>query len=494
MTGTDEHGLKIQQAAKAKGLEPQAFCDELSQHFRGLAAKANISHTRFSRTTEKEHYEAVQHLWRGLDAKGLIYKGKHEGWYSVTDECFYTDGQVTKVVSSNPEEDQFHISVETGSKVEWTQEENYKFRLSVFRESLLNHYQQHPDAVYPEQFHADVVATLSVPVEDLSVSRPRSRLSWGIPVPNDPEHTIYVWIDALTVYLSATGYPWKSDLTSLPEAIWPPNVQIIGKDILRFHAIYLPAMLQALGLPLSRQLLTHSHWTVGQRKMSKSVGNVADPFEAIDEFGPDVVRYYLARVGGRFKDDVDWSHSQLEKHFRELMSLLGNTYMRITSKKIMEKVRVVSVEQTVEPFSEHMRTIYNRLLPGDSSIASAVDQEMSRLKIADALEHIMNLLGQANELMTLTEPWAKDTGLHHTIGVQTIVLHTLRVCGILLQPFIPSKAEELLDALFIPVSHRTLAYANLGEGRVGGVTPGLRLFNAPRSGEKAHGTKGRPVE
>lgn len=220
---------------------------------KGLAAKANINYTRFSRTTEKEHHEAVQHLWvcdisriaytsspltqRGLDAEGLIFKGKHEGWYSVTDECFYTDGQVTKVVPSNLEEKEYHISIETGSKVEWTQEENYKFRLSAFRESLLEHYQQHPDAVYPEQFHADVVAALSVPMEDLSVSRPRSRLSWGIPVPNDPEHTIYVWIDALTVYLSATGYPWKSDLTSLTKSIWPPNVQIIGKDILRYaHA------------------------------------------------------------------------------------------------------------------------------------------------------------------------------------------------------------------------------------------------------------------
>lgn len=171
---------------------------------------------------------------RELDAKGLIYKGKYEGWYSVSDECFYTDSQVTKAVPSNPSEQDYYISIETGSKVEWTQEENYKFRLSAFRESLLEHYRRHPDAIYPEQFHADVVAALMGPLEDISVSRPRSRLSWGIQVPNDPEHTIYVWIDALTVYLSATEYPWRSDRGLVVKAAWPPNLQIIGKDILRF--------------------------------------------------------------------------------------------------------------------------------------------------------------------------------------------------------------------------------------------------------------------
>lgn len=224
---------------------------------------------------------------------------------------------MTQVDGTNGE-DGYYISTETGSRVEWTQEENYKFRLSAFRDSLLEHFKSHPDAVFPQQHYLDVLTALNGPLDDLSVSRPRSRLSWGITVPNDPEHTIYVWIDALTVYLSATGYPWKAQ-GALKEA-WPPNLQIIGKDILRyvdvtshvclctehsrFHAIYFPAMLQALGLPLTQRLLTHSHWTVEQRKMSKSVGNVADPVEAIDEFGLDVVRYYLARVGGRFKDDV----------------------------------------------------------------------------------------------------------------------------------------------------------------------------------------------
>lgn len=480
MTGTDEHGLKIQQAAKAKGLEPQAFCDELSEHFRNLAAKANISYTRFSRTTEKDHHEAVEHLWRGLDAKGLIYKGKHEGWYSITDECFYTDTQVTKVVPSVPGESEYYISVETGSKVEWTQEENYKFRLSAFRESLLDHYRNNPDAIFPEQFHAEVLSTLSAPVEDLSVSRPRSRLTWGIPVPNDPEHTIYVWIDALTVYLSATGYPWAPARQSPAQAAWPPDVQVIGKDILRFHAIYLPAMLQALGLPLSKRLLTHSHWTVDQRKMSKSLGNVADPVQAIDEFGLDVVRYYLARVGGRFKDDVDWSHMQMEKHFRELMSLLGNTYLRITSKKIMDKV--IAADATGEVLElDLLRSL--RVSVG-SDLWQTVDEHMRHLRIADALEQIMETLRLANELMTKTQPWSKETKPSHASEVFFTITETLRVCGILLQPFVPATATSLLDVLGVPRDERSIRHANALSGQrisIKNITPGVRLFRAPES-------------
>ncbi|KAJ3488505.1 hypothetical protein NLI96_g2773 [Meripilus lineatus] len=268
---------------------------------------------------------------------GYIYKGSHEGWYSVSDECFYTNGQVTKLENqpqTDLEDSETYISSETGSKVEWTQEENYKFCLSAFREPLLAHFNEHSTAIFPAQHHTNIVASLSGPLDDLSVSRPSSRLSWGIPVPNDADHTIYVWIDALTTYLSATGYPWRDANGSGVSSGWPPNLQIIGKDILRFHAIYFPAMLLALDLPLPKQLLSHSHWTVDQRKMSKSIGNVADPIQAIDEYGLDVVRYYLARVGGRFKDDVDWSTSQLEKHSKEITSLLGNLYLRITSQKI----------------------------------------------------------------------------------------------------------------------------------------------------------------
>ncbi|KIP06150.1 hypothetical protein PHLGIDRAFT_73115 [Phlebiopsis gigantea 11061_1 CR5-6] len=449
MTGTDEHGLKIQQAAKAKGFDPQSFCDQLSQHFRNLVSKANISHTRFSRTTERDHHEAVEYLWRELDTKGLIYKDMHEGWYSISDECFYTDTQVTHVTADGQD---YHISTETGSKVEWTQEENYKFRLSAFRESLLEHFKNHPMAVYPEQFHAEVVATLSGTLADLSVSRPRSRLSWGIQVPNDPEHTIYVWIDALTVYLSATGYPWKSDKSVGKKAFWPPNLQIIGKDILRFHAIYFPAILQALGLPLTQQLLTHSHWTVDKRKMSKSVGNVADPLQAIDELGLDAVRYYLARVGGRFKDDVGaYQHSA--KH---------------------------ASSQLTPPDCE-AATLLKTLRDDDQGLARIVDRHMQNLELADALDRIMDTLSKVNTLLTNTAPWGRDVPAETVAETHAITLETLRICAILLQPVIPDKAGELLDALGIPKDQRMTEYAALGHGQVGAITPGVCLFTLPKT-------------
>jgi len=481
MTGTDEHGLKIQKAARERGMSPLAFCDEISQHFRKLAKKANISNTRFSRTTEQDHHNAVQHLWRQLDAKGLIYKGKHEGWYSISDECFYTDGQITKIPVSSGVFEDHHISTETGALVEWTQEENYKFRLSAFQESLATHFKQNPDAIYPPQHHSDILKILSSPLDDLSISRPSSRLLWGVPVPNDADHTIYVWIDALTVYLSATDYPWASNQIGREQG-WPPNIQVIGKDILRFHAIYFPAMLQALGLPLTIQLLTHSHWTVDQRKMSKSVGNVADPIQAIDEFGIDIVRYYLARVGGRFKDDVDWSQEQLEKHSREIMSLLGNLYLRITSKKIQQRVESEERSSVIDiardaPEGSRIRD----LLTAVDGLSILVQKRMQKLLVVDALDDIMLTLQQGNQLLTDSAPWAASTETATVVEVYTAITEALRVCGILLQPFIPSKAEQLLDALGVAKDQRDTAFAGLGEGSIGLVTGGVRLFVIPDS-------------
>ncbi|KAI0677666.1 tRNA synthetases class I (M)-domain-containing protein [Trametes maxima] len=475
ITGTDEHGLKIQNAAKAKGMDPLSFCDELSVHFRNLIQKANVTSTRFARTTERQHCDAVSHLWKELDARGLIYKGRHEGWYSVSDETFYPSTQVAQVEKDGVE---YHVSTTSGSRVEWQSEDNYKFRLSAFQESLAAHYAARPDAVQPPQFHADVVNALQEPLEDLSISRKRSRLTWGIPVPNDPEHTIYVWIDALTVYLSSANYPWAATKGDGFSEGWPPNVQVIGKDILRFHAIYFPAMLQALGLPLTQTLLTHSHWTVDRAKMSKSVGNVADPIKAMDELGVDLVRYYLARVGGRFKDDVDWSQEQLQKHSREIISLLGNLLLRTTSAKIAKRVAAVPRRApTLVPED----SAYAPLLAALKTLAPAFEAHMARFQVSDALEAIVLVLQEANLLMTQAAPWAKDTPASVAADVQTLVLEVLRECGILLQPFMPEKAALLLDSLGVPEGQRTIADAAFGKPGVGDVRPGVRLFDVDMS-------------
>lgn len=254
----------------------------------------------------------------GLESQGLIYKDTYAGWYSVSDECFYTDAQISRTTSPSGED--LLVSSETGSIVTHSSEETYKFRLSTFRSRLLDHFLAHPEAIQPKPYYDYIIQRLSESeLEDLSVSRPRSRLEWGVRVPTDEDQTIYVWIDALTVYLTGAGYPWKDEVAP---GEWPADMQIIGKDIIRFvlillpmadyltdansrfHAIYFPAMLMALSIPLPKTLLTHAHWTANRKKMSKSVGNVADPMEAMDTFGVDGVRYYMARVGGRFRDDV----------------------------------------------------------------------------------------------------------------------------------------------------------------------------------------------
>ncbi|EGO28063.1 hypothetical protein SERLADRAFT_462513 [Serpula lacrymans var. lacrymans S7.9] len=478
LAGTDEHGLKIQKAAKDQGLEPKVLCDKLSQQFRNLAARANVSNTIFLRTTEDAHHKAVEDIWHRLNTKGLIYKGSYEGWYSVSDECFYTDTQVTK--SSIPGGDVM-VSIETGSVVEWSAEENYKFRLSAFRDSLLAHYVANKDAIFPPSYHARIIDSLSSePLEDLSISRPRSRLSWGIPVPGDPGHTIYVWFDALTVYLTGLGYPWKTAGINGHAEGWPPNVQVIGKDILRFHAIYFPAMLQALNLPLSRTLLSHAHWTVQQRKMSKSVGNVADPFEAMDTFGVDVVRFYLARVGGRFRDDVDWSHDQLEKHGEEIRSLLGNFFLRITSKAIQSRIASaspLSVHQlTTQTYSgeDLLKTGNIGVLTSLRELGPTVRKNIGLLEVGDALDAIILCLKQANAAMTHIGPWAREPEVAQASYVTS--METLRLCAICLQPFIPSTAGRLLEALGVPLHERTLQFAELGAGKVGEGVKGVKLF------------------
>jgi len=318
---------------------------------------------------------------------------------------------------------------------------------------------------------------LSVPLEDLSVSRPRDRLHWGISVPDDPTHTVYVWFDALINYLTGIGYPWDTEEQKIRSS-WPPDLQVVGKDIVRFHAIYFPAMLQALDLPLPKRILAHSHWTVNRRKMSKSIGNVVDPFQAMEVLDTDLVRYYLARIGGRFKDDVDWSSEQLEKNAAELQSLLGNFYLRITSAAIRRRLPEdfhshlrESLEQSLN--TEGLKEVANRL----QHLASVVDRHLKELRVAEALEAVIHQLKAANVMMNATEPWAKNTPEAVTRRVYALSLEILRICGILLQPFIPAKAGILLDAMDIPRSERTLQHAQYLRSSVGNITPGVKLFS-----------------
>ena len=283
-TGTDEHGIKVQRAAEAKGVEPQVFCDQISERFQKMTIDFNSSNTTFIRTTDIQHKEIVHKFWNKLQENGHIYKSKYQGWYCSSDESFVTtvedvtkDG-VTKKVSS-----------ESGHEVEWIEEENYMFKLSQFQEPLLRWLDTKPAVIVPDVFHALVKQIVSKGLQDLSISRPSNRLSWAIRVPNDESQTIYVWLDALANYLTVAGYPETK--------LWPPDLQVIGKDILKFHAIYWPAFLIAAGLEAPRKILCHSHWTISDLKMSKSKGNVVDPFKKADHVTSEGLRYFLLRQG-----------------------------------------------------------------------------------------------------------------------------------------------------------------------------------------------------
>ncbi|KAG8888063.1 methionyl-tRNA synthetase, partial [Tulasnella sp. 403] len=376
------------------------------------------------------------------------------------------------------------VSKETGSKVEWMEEENYKFRLSAFREPLIEWLDENPRAIIPESRYKEVYNSLAEhhfvdgkkvylnPLEDLSVSRPRSRLSWGIPVPNDPEHTIYVWIDALTNYLTVIGYPWTSSpgSTALKDA-WPADVQVIGKDIVRFHAIYWPAMLIALGLSPPRTLLAHAHWTIDRQKMSKSRGNVADPFDAMRKFGVDPIRYYLIRNGG-IAIDADWSEDQIVKHYkRDLAGVLGNLVNRISSVKLLEKLpeayeyRRNGDEIAVRGFATLLRneqnaTVHDLLWGRADTHPGALrgyQDKMDDFELARAVEVALELVLEANRFFTHMEPWA-TTDVKKILMTHLYVTQTLHVAGVLLQPVMPNKSRQLLDRLGVAEDQRTWSY------------------------------------
>ncbi|KAF4610605.1 hypothetical protein D9613_006483 [Agrocybe pediades] len=498
LAGTDEHGLKIQKAARAyfndeAGREKE-FCDMLSERFRDLGKRANISNTCFMRTSSKEHHQAVENVWRNLHAKGYIYKSQYSGWYSVTDECFYTDSQVAD-----------GVSLETGAAVEWAQEENYMFRLSAFRKPLLEHFTNNRRSVYPEQYYDNVIGMLgggadeSFVLEDISISRPRSRLEWGVQVPDDPEQTVYVWFDALLIYLTGSGYPWAS-VAQQTEMGWPADIQIIGKDILRFHAMYLPAIILALSeksnssipVALPKTLLTHAHWTSSQKKMSKSLGNVADPLEAMDKFGVDVVRFYMMRVGGRWRGDVDWSSEQLQKHQKEISAQLGNYFLRVTSPKILERANSASALICDQPdqvpvslfdamqeaqqareespddivMAEDVETDGQspnvELLTAVLALPAKVRSNMDQLEAGQALAEIMDVLKLANQSITILQPWAKSTDPIVAHTTRTLALETLRIVGACLVPFMPETSERLLTGLGLDVQGRSAQDAASG--------------------------------
>lgn len=382
-TGTDEHGMKIQQAASLSNEDPKEFCDRVSETFKQLAARANLSYDHFIRTTDPTHKEAVQHFWQLLQERGYIYEKKHQGWYSVSDETFYPESGIEKRLDPATGRT-FMAAQETGKEVEWTAEKNYHFRLSALKEPLLAFYKQNPNFVVPASRMRDIEHWVSDGLEDLSVSRPINRLTWGIRVPDDESQTIYVWLDALVNYITTAGFPSGSFFDGV--AGWPADVHVIGKDIMRFHCIYWPAFLLALDLPLPKQVLTHAHWTLGHAKMAKSTGNVVNPFFAMDRFGVDAMRFYLAHDGG-ISDDADYANEHIVERYKKCLSGgLGNLLQRVTGTKIWE------VEEAVKAAAGGEFEVLENPIEALHGVGERVDACFGELNPRAGLHEIMQVI------------------------------------------------------------------------------------------------------
>ncbi|KAK0720061.1 tRNA synthetases class I (M)-domain-containing protein [Lasiosphaeris hirsuta] len=467
-TGTDEHGMKVQRAAAVENMSPKEFCDETAAKFLNLADSTKIDYDRFIRTTDADHIEAVEHFWFLLREKGLIYETVHDGWYCVGDECFYPESQVSKQMDPFTGE-VFMASTETGSKVEWVEEKNYHFRMTEMKSKLLEFFSENPDWIVPAARMNSVVDWVNNHLEDLSVSRPAERLTWGIRVPDDPTQTIYVWIDALINYMTMAGFPTLSPGRE-HEGGWPADVHVIGKDILRFHCVYWPALLLALDLPLPKRVLSHAHWTLDRKKMSKSVGNVVNPFFAIEQWGADMMRFYMIHDGG-ISNDADYNNVMIAERYRkQLQRTLGNLASRVVKAKawdVGEIVADVGANGLYKINSAESDDIFNHQENLLKNLLPAVEKHMENLDSSAALHEVMELLNQTNKFISETKPWvlakeAKDPwkmgALNRTIYFSA---ESLRLAGILLQPVMPEKSAELLDILGVANDKRQVQNAAL---------------------------------
>lgn len=454
-TGTDEHGLKIQQAAEAAGKDPLTFCTDVSERFRRLFGSCGISYTDYIRTTERRHRRAVEHFWSVLWSRGLIYKGTYEGWYSTQDESFLTPTQVADALDSSGKE--VKVSLESGHKVEWMKEENYMFRLSAFRSRLLDWLEGNPRAVRPERFRQAVVQWLRDDLPDLSVSRQRSRLQWGIPVPGDPEQTVYVWLDALVNYLTVVGYPEEHDRW------WNAVHHVVGKDILKFHAVYWPAFLLGAGLRPPRTIHVHSHWTVGGKKMSKSLGNVVDPLERSRVFTADGMRYFLLRQGVP-DSDCDYTDDKVAAVLNaELADSLGGLLNRCTAPALNPTQAYPRFCRLSFPNGGGGRAAAEdyRMLDAVRSLPAAVGGHYESLHVYKALEAIAACVRHTNGFVQRHAPWKLDRGDDGDGRWLDTVVHVslecLRVYGTLLQPVVPELSHKLLSRLGVKPDERSWA-------------------------------------
>ncbi|RCL02658.1 MAG: methionyl-tRNA synthetase [Candidatus Tokpelaia sp. JSC188] len=439
LSGTDEHGLKMQKTAEKEGITPQTLADRNSAAFQRMLKKLNISNSDFIRTTEKRHYNACQSLWKKMEKAGDIYLDRYAGWYSIRQETYY-DEKDTEIG-----EDGIRREKEIGSPVEWNEEESYFFCLSKYQERLLEYYEDKPDFIAPTERRNEVISFVRSGLRDLSISR--TTFDWGIPVPGNSKHIMYVWIDALTNYLTAVGFP---DKKAIHWPYWSADAHIIGKDIIRFHAVYWPAFLMSAGLSMPKRIFAHGFLLNRGEKMSKSVGNVVDPFRMVEHFGLDQVRYFFLREVP-FGQDGSFSYKAIASRVNaDLVNNLGNLAQRslsIIAKNCKGRV----------PTPSNFTLQDKGLLQKSAEALQILRGNMEKQELHLAVAAIFSVITDANRYFAIEKPWALcQVDKSRFATILYITAEILRRTGIMLLPFIPQAASKLLDLLSVMPEHRML--------------------------------------
>ncbi len=430
LTGTDEHGLKIQKEAEKNKKDPKIFCDEISKKFEDLTRILNLSNNDFIRTTEKRHYDSVEEIWKKLEQSGDIYLGKYSGWYSVSDEAYYDKDEIEETSNGK-------ISTVSGSSVEWVEEESYFFKLSAWSEKLLALYDNKDDFILPESRKNEVVNFVKKGLKDLSVSR--TSFSWGIPVPKNNKHIIYVWLDALTNYISALNYP---DTKSKKfNDFWPADLHVIGKDILRFHAIYWPAFLLAAKLQVPKRIFSHGWILSNDKKMSKSIGNILDPIEIIKDFGIDQLRYYLIKEVS-LGNDGSISMNNLKNCINnDLANNYGNLCQRVFSfvkKNCSNKI----------PKANKLNTSDTKLLEKLKNDLPSLIKLVDNQELNEFLKKVVNYCFEANKYFNDSEPWSlKTKDKKRMESIVFTICEQIKNISILFNSIIPISTTKVLKAM-----------------------------------------------
>ena len=455
LTGTDEHGIKMVQTAAAQGVTPRELADRNSAEFRQLADALNISNDDFIRTTEQRHHEASQAIWNKMAASnnGDIFQSTYKGWYSVRDEAYFDEDELTEKDGKK--------FAPSGAEVTWVEEPTYFFRLSAYQQKLLDLYEANPDFIAPKERRNEIISFVKGGLQDLSISR--TTFDWGIPVPGAPGHVMYVWVDALTNYITGVGFP--DEASELFKKFWPADLHVIGKDIIRFHTVYWPAFLMSAGIEVQHRVFAHGFLTVDGHKMSKSLGNVIDPFALIEEFGVDAIRYFFLREVS-FGQDGDYSNDKLTLRVNaDLANNLGNLAQRSLS--MINK----NCDAKVPEFGEFAAADLEIMVEVDAALLNA-QRAMDEQLVHEATGAIVSALSAANNYFAAQEPWAlKKTDPARMATVLYVTADTVRRLTIPMQAFVPASAGKLLDQLAVPENERQLMHA---EGRPR-LVPGTEL-------------------